>query len=214
MEKLEHSSLSAYLRKLYGIDPLTIEEEVALHEIIKKGIAARNKLATNPGNEELQEIAFEGIEARNKLVYHNLRFVAYVLKDTPTWIHGRIPMEDLISEANEAMVKAAEKWVPRPGIKFIGYVELALRGAVTRYFEKFGYTIRIPSNAHEQIRKLKYNERVLMQQLLRDPTIEELSETTGISIKRIKELDSLLIMQPSSLDVSNSDKLDINESEE
>ena len=217
MEKLEHSSLSAYLRKLYDIEPLTLEEEVQLSTVIQKGLKAREKLeaaADAAEYEKLEQQVWEGDAARNKLVEHNLRFTPYVLKKTPSWIYGNMPMEDLISEGNIAMIKAAEKWVPQPGIKFVGYSRRAIEGAAVREVEKHGFTIRISSNAHEQIRKIKYNEALLIQQLLREPTLEELSEKTEISVKRIKELGALLLMQPTSLDISSAERLDLSESEE
>ena len=59
--------------------------------------------------------------ALEKLVRHNLRFVVSVVKETPEWHHGNVPFEDLLAIGNEALLKAARKWVPRNGARFATY---------------------------------------------------------------------------------------------
>ena len=190
--ELEQSALSAFLKKLYKLKPLTWDEEAKLAIRIKAG----------------------DLYAKDELVERNLRFVPYVVKQTPSWVYGPIPMEDLIAAGYEAMMTAAEKWEPQPGIKFVGFARLFIERAVIRYVEKHGFVIRLPSNVHEQIRKIKYIEMILTQQLLRDPTIDEISESTGISVKQIRKVTNYMGIQPASLDTINTEHLDTFEKDE
>ena len=188
----EQSALSAFLRYLYAIKPLTMEEEVDLALRIQAG----------------------DIFAKNTLVERNLRFVPYVVKQTPSWVYGPANMEDLISAGYEAMMVAADKWKPQSGIRFVGFCRPFIERAIVRYVEKHGYVIRLPSNVHEQIRKVKYVETLLRQKLLRDPTLEEIAEKIGTSVKQIKKITSYMNVQPSSLDALNTEHLDLFDKDE
>ena len=67
--------------------------------------------------------------------------------------------------------------------------------------------IRIPVNVMEEVRRMKYCERILTQDLGRPPTTKEVSERLGIQPKRINQLKSLLMREPVSLDALNSEHL-------
>ena len=69
----DKNALSDYLRSLYNVHPLPLEEEEELSRRIQAG----------------DDLALE------KLIKHNLRFVVSVIKDTPAWHHGSVPIESL-----------------------------------------------------------------------------------------------------------------------
>ena len=182
----EHNALSSFLRQLYEIEPLSIEEEVILAERIQNG-------------DEL---------ARNKLVEHNLRFIPYVLKKMPQWQYSNIAFEDFIACGYEALLLAAKKWKPQEGIKFVGFAKPFIERSVVRYTENHGNIIRLPSNVIEEIRRIKYAETQLIKQLNCEPTIDQVSNATNLSQKRIRQLLSFIQLQPSSLEALNTDHLD------
>lgn len=181
----DSSAISNYLRGLYSYQPLPLEEEERLSGMIQAGDQ----------------------KALDKLVRHNLRFVVSVIKGTPTWHHGGVPFEDLIAMGNEALLKAARKWRPRNGAKFITYARPFIIKGVRRALDNEWSMIRLPVNVAEEIRRMKYGERVLTQELGRDPTDDELCEQQGIHPKRLAILRDYLQREPTSLETFSPEKL-------
>ena len=180
------NSLSDYLKSLYAIHPLTHEEEIALSQRIQQG----------------DEYALE------KLVTHNLRFVVSTIKQTPTWQHSTVPMEDLLGYGNEALIDAAKKWIPKNNARFVTYAKKFIIRGVERGLDNTENLVRIPIKVREEIRKMTYTERALKQTLMRPPTVAELAEILGKPVKRVNQLKFYLMQEPTSLDALNLDKLE------
>jgi RNA polymerase primary sigma factor len=180
----DKNALSDYLRSLYNVEPLTLEEEESLSRRIQAG----------------DEMALE------KLIKHNLRFVVSVIKNTPAWHHGSMPMEDLLAMGNEALLKAGRRWVPKNNSRFATYAVNFILKDVRRGIDNYGNLIRIPVNVAEEIRKMKYTERVLSQKLGREPRSSELADELEIHEKRVTKLKALLLREPVSLDTYNQEK--------
>ena len=183
--KTRKNSLSDYMRSLYGIPTLTIQEERGLADRILKG----------------DELALE------KLVTHNLRFVVTTVKNTPTWNHSGVDMEDLIGFGNEALLLAARKWKPIDDIRFISYARQVILTEVNRGVANTKNLIRLPVNVTEEIRRTRYTERVLTQKLGREPTLNELAQELKVSPLRIAELNGILNKEPISLENFNTEHL-------
>jgi RNA polymerase primary sigma factor len=179
------NALSDYIRSLYGIKPLTREEERNLAERIVDG----------------DEFALE------KLVTHNLRFVVTTIKNTPTWHHSGVDMEDLLGFGNEALLLAAKKWKPQGNIRFISYARKVILTEVNRGVANTKNIIRLPVNIMEELRRIKYNERVLSQELGREPSNKELADKMGIATERIDHINSVLNKEPISLEAFDTDHL-------
>ena len=179
------NSLSDYMKSLYGIEPLTIQEERSLHAKIAKG----------------DELALE------KLVTHNLRFVVTTVKNTPTWHHSGVDMEDLIGLGNEALLLAAKKWQPMDNIRFISYARQVILTEVNRGVANTKNLIRLPVNITEEIRKMSYLERILIQKLGREPSLHELAQELNETPLRIAELKGILNKEPISLEHFNTEHL-------
>lgn len=186
------NSLSDYLKSLYAIHPLTHEEEIALSQRIQQG----------------DEYALE------KLVTHNLRFVVSTIKQTPTWQHSTVPMEDLLGYGNEALIDAAKKWIPKNNARFVTYAKKFILRGVNRAVANTSNLIRLPVNWVEEIRRMKYAERLLTQEIGRTPSSRELADKMGVATKHINHIKTLLMKEPISLDVINNDHLRDNEHDE
>jgi RNA polymerase primary sigma factor len=180
----DKNALSDYLRSLYNVEPLTLQEEESLSRRIQAG----------------DDLALE------KLITHNLRFVVSVIKNTPAWHHGSMPMEDLLAMGNEALLKAGRRWVPKNNSRFATYAINFILKDVRRGIDNYGNLIRIPVNVAEEIRKMKYTERVLSQKLGREPRSSELADELEIHEKRVTKLKALLLREPVSLDTYNQEK--------
>ena len=183
--KNRKNSLSDYMRSLYGIQPLTVEEERNLATRISQG----------------DDLALE------KLVTHNLRFAVTTIKNTPTWHHSGVDMEDLIGFGNEALLLAARKWKPMDNIRFISYARQVILTEVNRGVANTKNLIRLPVNVTEEIRRMRYTERTLTQQLGREPTVHELAQKLNVSPLRIAELNGILNKEPISLENFNTEHL-------
>lgn len=185
------SGISNYLGKLYSVQPLPLEEEERLAGMIAAG----------------DQVALE------KLVRHNLRFVVSIVKETPAWHHGSVPFEDLLAMGNEALTKAAKRWTPKNGARFATYAKPFIIKGVRRALDNEWSLIRVPVNIAEEIRRMKYIERVLSQELKRDPTENEIADRMRVHSSRVAELRSVITREPASLESYNQEKFQ-EESEE
>ena len=184
--KSRKNALTDYLQSLYGIPTLTQEEEADLAYRIAQG----------------DDYALE------KLVTHNLRFVVSVIKKMPNWSHSNMPMEDLLSFGNEALMNAARKWQPQGKIRFASYAKKFIQLDVQRGVANTKNIIRLPVNITEEVRRIKYATRMLTQELGRTPTDRELATKLNVSPNRIAYINSILNKEPVSLEIYNSEHLD------
>lgn len=183
--KNRKNALSDYIRSLYKIKPLTREEERDLADKIAQG----------------DDLALD------KMVTHNLRFVVTTIKNTPTWHHSGVDMEDLLGFGNEALLLAAKKWKPQGNIRFISYARKVILTEVNRGVANTKNLIRLPVNITEELRRIKYNERMLSQELGREPSNTELANKVGIPTERIDHINAILNKEPISLEAFDADHL-------
>lgn len=182
----ESSALSLFLKDLYHVKPLTLEEETTLAASIRQGDE----------------------DALHKLVTHNLRFVVSVVKNMTLAQYGKIDLEDLIAAGYEGMMKAATKWEPQEGIKFVGFARPFIERSVVRCIENTANIIRLPVNIGEDIRRMKYTERDMTQKLNRHPTLEEIAERMEVQPKRIHQLRNYMLREPESIEEMNDNHLE------
>ena len=163
------SSLSDHIRSLYEYKTLQLEEEERLAGMIAAGDAA----------------------ALDRLVRHNLRFVISVVKATPAWYRGDVPEEDLVAMGNEALLKAAMRWQPKNNARFATYAKPFIIKGVRRAIDNEWNLVRLPVNVQEEIRKMKYAERCLMQEMGQDPTDDQIADRAKMHPQRVNELQGL-----------------------
>ena len=119
-----------------------------------------------------------------------------------------MPMEDLLSFGNEALINAARAWKPMGKIRFASYAKKFIHFDVNRGVANTKNLIRLPVNITEEIRRVKYTERMLSQELGRDPSEGELANKLGVDIKRIAYINSIISKEPVSLEIFNSEHLE------
>lgn len=180
----DNSALSDYLRGLYQFKTLPADEEASLSGMIQAGDAA----------------------ALDKLVRHNLRFVVYVIKSSPQLASGKVPIEDLIAAGNEELLKAAKRWVPKNGARFSTFAKGFISRGIRRAVDNEWSLIRIPVNVAEEIRRMRYHERTLSQELRRAPTAAEVADRLGVHEKRVLELQSFQAQEPMPMDTNSPGK--------
>ena len=153
-----------YLKEIGKVPLLSLEEEVEL----------ATKMVDNHDE-----------EAKSRLVESNLRLVVSIAK---RYVGRGMLFLDLIQEGNLGLIKAVEKFDYTKGFKFSTYATWWIRQAITRAIADQARTIRIPVHMVETINKLMRIQRQLIQELGREPLLEELSKEMNMPIDKVKEI--------------------------
>jgi len=196
-----------YLKEIGKVPLLTAELEVELAMRIEAGNAATAELEaaeaagralTPKRRAQLLATARRGQQAKEALIEANLRLVVSIAK---RYRNRGLAFLDLIQEGNLGLMRAVEKFDYTKGFKFSTYATWWIRQAITRALADQGRTIRIPVHMVETINKVVRVQRQLLQELGREPTIEEIARRVEFPIERVREIqrinqDTVSLEQP------------------
>jgi RNA polymerase primary sigma factor len=136
-------------------------------------------------------------EARNDFVKANLRLVVSIAR---RFNHGRMALADLIQEGNLGLMKAVERYDYRRGFRFSTYASWWIRHAISRALADKGREVRLPVHMIDAQHRLTKARRELTAKLGRNPTSEELAESTKMPLDKIEKMRSWLLEQSVSID--------------
>ena len=181
-----------YLQEIGRVPLLTPQQEVELAMQHEAGQRAAAKLIADPPavlsveDQSILELTVRnGEAAQRRLVEANLRLVVSIAKK---YVGRGMPLLDLIQEGNLGLMRAVDKFDYRKGFKFSTYATWWIRQSVTRALADQARTIRVPVHMVETINKLAQVQRALMQDLGREPSIDEIAAEMEVAPGKVTEL--------------------------
>ncbi len=157
----ETPGLDKYLHDISRVDMITPDEEVDLAKKIQTG----------------------DMDALEKLTKANLRFVVSVAKQ---YQNRGLSLQDLINEGNLGLLKAARRFDPSKGFKFISYAVWWIRQTIHQALAEDSRLVRLPVNKINSMHKITQATSRLEQQYGREPTAEEVAEITKMTEADVK----------------------------
>jgi RNA polymerase primary sigma factor len=203
-----------YLKEIGRVPLLNAELEVEIARAIEVGTEAAARLAAHelanseegPPEDLLTEaeqtrnrrLVRKGLKAKDELIEANLRLVVSIAK---RYRNRGLAFLDLIQEGNLGLMRAVDKFDHTKGFKFSTYATWWIRQAITRAIADQARTIRIPVHMVETINKVVWAQRQLLQELGREPTIEEVAQRVEFPMERVREIlrinqDTVSLEQP------------------
>jgi RNA polymerase primary sigma factor len=177
--------LNKYLRSMGAIPLLSGEDEV---EVARR----------------IEDAGPDADMAKAALIKANLRLVVSIAKQ---YTYRGLPLADLIQEGNLGLIKAVEKFDYTKGFKFSTYASWWIRQSIIRAIESQIRTIRIPIYKLEIVNRINQTQKLLFQQLGREPSLVEIAEKLEMEIDKIEALMKLT-REPMSLDAEVSEDSD------
>jgi RNA polymerase primary sigma factor len=157
----DESSLDQYLKEISAYRLLSRDEEIDLASRVRDGCE----------------------ESLDRLVRSNLRFVVSVAKK---YQNQGVALGDLINEGNLGLIRAAHKFDETKGIKFISYAVWWIRQAILQALAEQSRIVRVPLNRAGALHKIGRRSSTLLQELGREPTIEEIAEELELSHEEVQ----------------------------
>ncbi len=203
-----------YLKEIGRVPLLNAELEVEIAQAIEEGNAAAARLVAHelaatgegpPGDildagaiSRNRRLVRNGQKAKDELIEANLRLVVSIAK---RYRNRGLAFLDLIQEGNLGLMRAVDKFDHTKGFKFSTYATWWIRQAITRAIADQARTIRIPVHMVETINKVVWAQRQLLQELGREPTIEEVARRVELPMERVREIlrinqDTVSLEQP------------------
>ncbi|MEM8903235.1 MAG: RNA polymerase sigma factor RpoD [Actinomycetota bacterium] len=188
-----------YLKEIGRVPLLTGEQEVAIAKRIEKGVLATEQLevlaAENGSADVMQRRRLErevrdGERAKDELTRANLRLVVSIAK---RHVGRGLQLLDLVQEGNLGLMRAVEKFDYRKGFKFSTYATWWIRQAISRSIADQARTIRLPVHMVESMNKVIRVQRALLQELEREPTVEEIAVRVDLSPERVLEIQQIAL---------------------
>jgi RNA polymerase primary sigma factor len=178
------SSVRPYLNEIGAVPLLSAEEEVWLAQCIERGQAELRK----PEAHRKSQLIGEGEAAQHRLIEANPRLVVSIAR---RYCGYGMALEDLISEGNLGLIRTVKTFDYTRGYRFGTYATWWIRQAIRRAIAEKARLIRLPVHLGEQIQTLRQAKHLLLENLRREPSEQELATKMGIAPERVRDLAAL-----------------------
>jgi len=132
------------------------------------------------------KVVFDEYElAKRDLSGGNLRLVVSIAKK---YRNRGLSFLDIIQEGNTGLMRAVDKYEYKRGYKFSTYATWWIRQAITRAIADHARTIRVPVHMIETMSRLRNIAKNLLQDLGREPTIEEIAHTAKMPLSETRRV--------------------------
>lgn len=169
-------------------------------------IAARRLLTAGEEQELAQRIESGDDEARRLLVEANLRLVVHLARR----VHhpdSRLSLMDLVQEGSLGLIRAAERFDHRRGVRFGTYARWWINEALYKALDERARIVRLPPDVRDGVKRLRDAERDLAAELQRTPTAAQLAAVLGVEVAEVGRLRAAALA-PASLDVRVAEDAD------
>ena len=133
----------------------------------------------------IERVFGEYEQAKRDLSGGNLRLVVSIAKK---YRNRGLPFLDIIQEGNTGLMRAVDKYEYKRGYKFSTYATWWIRQAITRAIADHARTIRVPVHMIETMSKLRNIQKNLLQELGREPTVEEIALKAKMPIEETRRV--------------------------
>ncbi|MFO0963163.1 MAG: RNA polymerase sigma factor RpoD [Phycisphaerales bacterium] len=202
---LRTSRIQPLLRKLQGVDKKVKEIQHQLKkaekhpdrfdpedvQVMRDEVdGLRSMVLEDPGALDrrvrgIERAFFEYEQAKRDLSGGNLRLVVSIAKK---YRNRGLPFLDIIQEGNTGLMRAVDKYEYKRGYKFSTYATWWIRQAITRAIADHARTIRVPVHMIETMSKLRTIQKHLLQELGREPTVEEIALRAKMPIEETRRV--------------------------
>jgi len=173
-----------YLKEIGRVPLLGMVQEQDLAKAIERASDEVERARSKGGTANIS-IVDAGDAAKRDLTEANLRLVVSIAKK---YVGRGMQFLDLIQEGNLGLIRAVEKFDYKKGYKFSTYATWWIRQAITRALADQARTIRIPVHMVETINRLVKISRQLLQELGRDPSVEEIAREMNLTSDKVREV--------------------------
>jgi len=182
-----------YLKEIGKVPLLTGAQEVSMAKRFEAGLDAEAQIEGASGlsperRASLRAVVRDGELAKSQLIEANLRLVVSIAK---RYVGRGMALLDLVQEGNLGLIRAVEKFDYTKGFKFSTYATWWIRQAITRSIADQARTIRIPVHMVETMNKVTRVSRQMLQELGREPTVDEIAAKVELTPDRVREIQRL-----------------------